>query len=172
MVRVASLIAVINPGQGTAPPGVAGPVTMVISWVAWTVFALCVVGVLTVGGQARRRPSAGPRRRARPGPRLRARRRRAGRRRVRAHRGLGVTTIERPHLRVVEPAGRAPRRPSRRGALVVAAFALLLALLGWVFFTGLSPTRPPPTAPKTAARPVTVASSAQAGGERLPPVRP
>lgn len=47
----ASLLGIINPGQGVAPPGVSGPVTTVVAWVAWTVFALCVVGILTVGGK-------------------------------------------------------------------------------------------------------------------------
>jgi hypothetical protein len=46
----ATLIAVINPGQGTAPPGVDGPVTTIIGWAAWVVFALAVVGILVVAG--------------------------------------------------------------------------------------------------------------------------
>ncbi len=51
MTLTASLVAVINVGQGTAPPGVSGPVTTVISYVAWTVFALCVAGILIVAGR-------------------------------------------------------------------------------------------------------------------------
>jgi hypothetical protein len=46
-----SVLSIINPGQGTAPPGVSGPVTTIISWTAWIVFALCVAGILTVGGK-------------------------------------------------------------------------------------------------------------------------
>lgn len=65
-----------------------------------------------------------------------------------------MTTIERPHLRVVEPPGPAPRRPSRRGAVVVVAFAILLSLLGWLLFTGHSPARQPPATPKAVTRPV------------------
>src|SRR5450755_1896373 len=38
-------LAVINPGQGVAPPG-AGKLTTILQWTAWGVFALCVGGVL------------------------------------------------------------------------------------------------------------------------------
>ena len=38
-------LAVVNPGQGKPPPG-AGKGTLLLSWVAWCVFALCVAGVL------------------------------------------------------------------------------------------------------------------------------
>jgi len=39
---------VIDPGQGTAPPGSQGVVT-IVSWVAWVAVALCVVGVIAAG---------------------------------------------------------------------------------------------------------------------------
>ena len=39
------VLAIIDPGQGTAPPG-AGNLTTLVSYVAWGVTALCVVGVL------------------------------------------------------------------------------------------------------------------------------
>ena len=42
------LAAVINPGQGTAPPGSAGVVT-IVNWVAWIAVTLCVVGVIVAG---------------------------------------------------------------------------------------------------------------------------
>ena len=38
-------LAVVNPGQGVAPPG-AGKLTTILQWTAWGVFALCVGGVL------------------------------------------------------------------------------------------------------------------------------
>ena len=38
-------VAVVNPGQGVAPPG-AGKLTTILQWTAWAVFALCVGGVL------------------------------------------------------------------------------------------------------------------------------
>ena len=38
-------LAVINPGQGVAPPG-ASKLTTILQWTAWGVFALCVGGVL------------------------------------------------------------------------------------------------------------------------------
>ena len=37
--------AVINPGQGVAPPG-AGKITLILQWTAWGVFAMCIAGVL------------------------------------------------------------------------------------------------------------------------------
>jgi hypothetical protein len=40
-----------NPGAGSPPPGVAGPVNTIVSWAAWAVFSLCVVGILTTGGR-------------------------------------------------------------------------------------------------------------------------
>ena len=43
------LAAVFDPGSGTAPPGSEGVQTLV-SWVAWIVLTLCIVGVLAVGG--------------------------------------------------------------------------------------------------------------------------
>ena len=42
------LAEVIDPGQGTAPPGSQGVVT-IVSWVAWVAVALCVVGVIAAG---------------------------------------------------------------------------------------------------------------------------
>jgi hypothetical protein len=38
-------IAIINPGQGVAPPG-AAKLTTILQWTAWGVFAMCVGGVL------------------------------------------------------------------------------------------------------------------------------
>ncbi|MGY1638775.1 hypothetical protein ACI78V_19175 [Geodermatophilus sp. SYSU D00742] len=43
-------LAVVDPGQGVAPPGSEGIVT-IVQWVAWTVLAVCVVGVLLVGAR-------------------------------------------------------------------------------------------------------------------------
>ncbi len=43
------VLAVLDPGQGVAPPGAEG-ITTIVQWVAWVVLALCVVGVLVVGG--------------------------------------------------------------------------------------------------------------------------
>lgn len=40
----------LDPGQGTAPPG-SDKVTTVISWIAWGVFAVAVLGVLLVAGR-------------------------------------------------------------------------------------------------------------------------
>lgn len=42
--------AVPNPGQGEEPPG-AEQLTTILRWVAWTVFGLCVAGVLLVAGK-------------------------------------------------------------------------------------------------------------------------
>jgi len=39
------VLAVIDPGQGVAPPG-ADKLTTILQWVAWGVFAVCVGGVL------------------------------------------------------------------------------------------------------------------------------
>ena len=47
-VRSDVLADVIDPGQGTAPPGSEGVVT-IVSWVAWIAVALCVVGVIAAG---------------------------------------------------------------------------------------------------------------------------
>jgi hypothetical protein len=44
------VLAIINPGQGTAPPG-SGQLTTLVSYVAWGVTALCVVGVLIAAGK-------------------------------------------------------------------------------------------------------------------------
>jgi hypothetical protein len=41
---------VLDPGEGVPPPGAEGIVTMV-QWVAWVVLALCVVGILMIGGR-------------------------------------------------------------------------------------------------------------------------
>lgn len=40
-----------NPGQGTAPPGVGGPLDTILQWVAYIVIALAVAGILTVAGK-------------------------------------------------------------------------------------------------------------------------
>jgi hypothetical protein len=45
-----SLQAVVDPGEGVAPPGSEGIVT-IVQWVAWVVLAVCVMGVLLVGGR-------------------------------------------------------------------------------------------------------------------------
>ena len=39
------VLAVVDPGQGVAPPG-AAKLTTILQWVAWGVFAVCVGGVL------------------------------------------------------------------------------------------------------------------------------
>jgi hypothetical protein len=39
------LMAIINPGQGVAPPG-ADKLTTIVQWTAWGVFAVCLGGVL------------------------------------------------------------------------------------------------------------------------------
>ncbi|SFL26972.1 hypothetical protein [Geodermatophilus ruber] len=44
------LLAVVDPGEGVAPPGAEGIAT-IVQWVAWTVLAVCVVGVLLVGAR-------------------------------------------------------------------------------------------------------------------------
>lgn len=44
------LLAVLDPGQGVPPPGAEGIAT-IVEWVAWTVLAVCVVGVLLVAGR-------------------------------------------------------------------------------------------------------------------------
>jgi hypothetical protein len=41
---------IIDPGQGIAPPGSA-QLTTLVGYVAWAVFALCVVGVLVAAAQ-------------------------------------------------------------------------------------------------------------------------
>ena len=46
----ADVFAVLDPGQGVPPPGAEGIAT-IIQWVAWTVLAVCVVGVLLVAGR-------------------------------------------------------------------------------------------------------------------------
>lgn len=45
-----TVIAVIDPGQGTPPPG-SDKITTLLSWVAWLVTAGCVAGVLYAGGK-------------------------------------------------------------------------------------------------------------------------
>jgi hypothetical protein len=44
------VLAVIDPGEGTAPPG-SDKLTTLVGYVAWGVFALCVVGVLVAAGR-------------------------------------------------------------------------------------------------------------------------
>jgi hypothetical protein len=41
---------VLDPGAGVPPPGAEGIATLV-QWVAWTVLALCVVGVLMISAR-------------------------------------------------------------------------------------------------------------------------
>jgi len=47
---VGVLAAIPNPGQGTAPPGSA-QLLKIMSWGAWGVFGVCVVGVLLSGAK-------------------------------------------------------------------------------------------------------------------------
>lgn len=47
---VAVLAAPPDPGQGVAPPGSAGLITL-LGWVAWGVFACCVGGLLITAGR-------------------------------------------------------------------------------------------------------------------------
>ena len=42
------VLAVLDPGEGVAPPGSEGLVT-IVNWVAWVAVALCVVGVIVAG---------------------------------------------------------------------------------------------------------------------------
>ena len=42
------VLAVIDPGEGQAPPGFEGAVT-IINWIAWVAVALCVVAVIVAG---------------------------------------------------------------------------------------------------------------------------
>lgn len=61
LMTAVSTLAVIDPGQGEAPPG-SDAFTTVVKWVAWVVFGLAVIGVLiTAGGLAvqNRRGQAG-----------------------------------------------------------------------------------------------------------------
>lgn len=44
------LAAIPDPGQGEAPPGSDGFLT-VLGWAAWVVFGLCVAGLLVVAGK-------------------------------------------------------------------------------------------------------------------------
>jgi hypothetical protein len=44
------LAAVPNPGQGTAPPGSQGLLT-ILGWAAWCVFGVIVAGLLIVAGR-------------------------------------------------------------------------------------------------------------------------
>lgn len=43
------LAAVPDPGQGVAPPGSEGFLT-IIRWAAWIAFGICVLGVIVAGG--------------------------------------------------------------------------------------------------------------------------
>jgi hypothetical protein len=45
-----TLATVVDPGRGLAPPGAEGIIT-IVQWVAWTVLAVCVLGVLLVGAR-------------------------------------------------------------------------------------------------------------------------
>ena len=46
----AMVLGIINPGKGLVPPG-AAQLTTLVGYVAWGVFAVCVVGVLVAAGQ-------------------------------------------------------------------------------------------------------------------------
>jgi type IV secretory pathway VirB2 component (pilin) len=46
--RLADVLAVLDPGEGVAPPGSEGFVT-IVNWVAWIAVGLCVVGVILAG---------------------------------------------------------------------------------------------------------------------------
>jgi hypothetical protein len=50
IVSALTVPAVVDPGEGVAPPGAEGIVT-IVQWVAWVVLAVCVLGVLLVGGR-------------------------------------------------------------------------------------------------------------------------
>ncbi len=50
MTLAASLVAVINPGAGQPPPGVAGKLTTILQWASWSVLSLAVLGIIIVGG--------------------------------------------------------------------------------------------------------------------------
>ena len=80
-------LAVVNPGQGVAPPG-ADKLTTILQWTAWAVFALCVGGRADQRREARARSQPGVRRRepAHHQPRVDARRVR-DRRLIRRDRG-------------------------------------------------------------------------------------
>jgi hypothetical protein len=43
-------MAIPNPGQGEKPPG-AEKLELMLKWVAWVVFGLCVAGILIVAGR-------------------------------------------------------------------------------------------------------------------------
>jgi hypothetical protein len=47
---LAVILAVPNPGAGTAPPGSEKLITL-LRWVAWIVSGLCVAGVMIVAGR-------------------------------------------------------------------------------------------------------------------------
>ena len=40
-----------NPGQGTAPPGTSGGIDTIVSWAAWGVFVICLLGILVSAGR-------------------------------------------------------------------------------------------------------------------------
>jgi hypothetical protein len=42
------VLAVVDPGEGVAPPGSEGLVT-IVNWVAWVAVTLCVVAVMVAG---------------------------------------------------------------------------------------------------------------------------
>ncbi|MCQ4044276.1 hypothetical protein ACFOSC_29710 [Streptantibioticus rubrisoli] len=44
------VLAVVNPGEGSQPPG-GDKLTTVLGWVAWIVCGVCVAGVLMVAGR-------------------------------------------------------------------------------------------------------------------------
>ena len=48
--HLTAFIAVIDPGQGTQPPGTAG-INKLVSWVAWGALVCCVVGMIAAGGK-------------------------------------------------------------------------------------------------------------------------
>ncbi|MEU9019230.1 hypothetical protein [Actinomadura sp. NPDC048394] len=49
--HLSALVAAIpNPGQGEKPPG-ADKLELMLKWVAWVVFGLCVTGILIVAGR-------------------------------------------------------------------------------------------------------------------------
>ncbi|WP_230211005.1 hypothetical protein [Streptomyces kaniharaensis] len=41
----------VNPGTGDAPPGVGENLKLILQWVAWIVFSLCVCGILLTAGK-------------------------------------------------------------------------------------------------------------------------
>ena len=167
-------LAVINPGQGKAPPG-AAKLTTILQWTAWGVFALCVAGVLIsaaklahshqqgYGGAqpAHHQPGVDAR-----GVRDR-RLRRSDRRRPQLRGTQSAAMNDQPSQREA-PAERVPW--SRPSVLLSVAFVLALALLGVVLAligggSGHQPGVAPPSTTTAASAPP---HASRPGGCSLP----